>query len=217
MAQNKTHEQSTLDEVESHVPETLHPVIEAVFKYQKQVITGVVAIVAVAAIYAGVTGYNQRALASAQAELGSILIQASGQEKIDRLEALLADAPSAARPAVLLELARTTMVNGEYDKGVNYWNQLVGETDEDLEVVARMGKAKCLTLAGKPAEAVTILDDLAGTVNAEYTVPVYRQLAVAAEAAGDTGKALDAYRKLGEQSVSDKPFVDFKIAQLSEK
>lgn len=217
MAENKTTEHSTLDDVEARVPESLHPILEAAFKYQKQLIIGVVAIIAVAAVYAGVRGYNQRARTQAQAQLGTILIEASGQDKIARLEGLLADAPSSVKPAILLELARTTMNNGEYDKGVSYWNRLVGETDDHLEVVARLGKAKCLVLADQPAEAVTILEALAGTVGAEFSAPVYRQLAVAAEAAGNDDKALEAYRKLIEEPVNDKPFIEFKIAQLSQQ
>ncbi len=36
----------------------------------------------------------------------------------------------------------------------------------------------------------------------EYLIPVTRQLAVAAEAAGDTDEALNAYKQLAEQPVS---------------
>ncbi|QJB57159.1 transcriptional regulator [Pseudodesulfovibrio sp. zrk46] len=217
MAENKTTEQATLDDIESHVPEQLHPILEAAFKHQKQIIVGVVAIIAVAAIYAGMTSYNKKAMASAQAELGAILIKDSGSDKIAKLEALLGNAPSGAKPAVLLELAQASMTNNEFEKAAGYWNQLSGEADADLKVVARLGKAKSLTLAGKPGEAVTILKDLAGTVATAFTIPVNRQLAVAAEAAGDTGTALTAYKKLADSQIPDKPFIDYKVAQLEAK
>jgi predicted negative regulator of RcsB-dependent stress response len=217
MAETKTTEHSTLDDIEARVPDTLHPVIEAAFKHSKQLIAGVVAIVLVAAAYAGYTGYTARALTKAQAQLGTILIEASGQDKLDRLEALLGDAPSAAKPALLLELAEATMNQGLYDKSASYWARLAGEADDDLKLVARLGNAKCLTLAGKSGEALAELKELSGIAPAAFTVPVYRQLAVAAEAAGDTAQALDAYRKLAEQPVADKPFIDHKIAQLEAK
>ena len=214
MADNTTSQQATLDDIESHVPETLHPILEAAFKYHKQLIAGVAAIIAVTVIYVGVNAYNQRALATAQTELGTILIEASGEDKIARLENLLGSAPGSAQPAILLELAQASMNNGQYDKAVGYWNQLSGEVDDDLEMVTRLGEAKSLTLAGKGADAVVILKDLAGIAPAAFTVPVYRQLAIAAETSGDTATALEAYRKLAEQQVPDKPFIDYKVAQL---
>ncbi|MDC0336422.1 tetratricopeptide repeat protein [Pseudodesulfovibrio sp.] len=215
MAKNDTPQDATLAEVESHVPEQLHPILEAAFKYQKQLVIGVAAIIAVTAIYAGLNAYNQNAMATAQNKLGTILIEASGDDKIAKLKTLLAVAPSAAKPAVLLELAQSSIINGDYDNAVSYWDQLAGEADDDLAFVARLGKAKALTLAGKGGEAVTELKDLAGIAPAAFTIPVYRQLAVAAELAGDTNEALAAYQKLAEQPVSDKPFIDFKVAQLS--
>lgn len=214
MADNQTSQQATLDEVESHVPQQLHPILEAAFKYHKQIIAGVVVIVAVAAIYAGMTTYNNRALETAQAELGDIIINAAGDERIAKLEALLGSAPSSAEPAILLALAQSSMNNEKYDKAVGYWNQLVGAADDDMKFVARLGKAKCLTLAGKGSEAMDLLKELVGIAPASFTVPTYRQLAVAAELAGDKNQALTAYKKLAEQPVADKPFIDYKIAQL---
>jgi tetratricopeptide (TPR) repeat protein len=217
MVENKTAEHTPLEDIEAHVPPTLHPVIEAAFKYSRQIVAGVVAIILVAAAYAGYSGYTARALANAQSQLGVILIEASGQDKLDRLEALLADAPSAAKSAVLLELAKTAMNLEQYDAAAGYWERLAGDSDDEARLVARMGAAKCLLLAGKAGQALEELKALAATAPAQFTAPVYRQLAVAAEGAGDTAQALEAYRKLAEQQVADKPFIDHKIAQLEAK
>ena len=217
MVEKNTAGQETLENIESHVPDSMHPVLEAAFKYRKQLLIGVGAIIAATVLYTGINAYNQRAMAKAQSEMGSILIEKSGQEKIDALEGLLASAPSSVKPAVLLELAQAAMTAGDFAKAAGYWNQLAGTTDDDLKVVARMGKAKCLQMEGKPAEAVTVLKDLQGVVQEEYSIPVTRQLAVAAEAAGDTALALQAYKDLAEQPVSDKPYIDFKVAQLEAK
>lgn len=217
MAKNTTAKDETLNDVESHVPEAMHPVLEAAFEYQKQIIVGVVAIIAVAAVYAGYTAYAKRALNTAQAKLGSILIETSGDEKLAQLEGLLSGAPSSAKPAILLELAQASMTNEKYDKAVEAWNALSGEAGDDLRMVARMGKAKALILSGKAKEALTELNDLAGIAPEEFTVPVYRQLALAAEAAGDTAKALEAYKELSGKQISDKPFIEYKIAQLAAK
>ena len=217
MVENNTAERETLENIESHVPNSMHPVLEAAFKYRKQIVIGVGAILVGTVLYTGFNAYTQRAMTQAQAKMGTILIEKTGQEKIDALEGLLASAPSSVKPAVLLELAQAAMTAGDYAKASDYWNRLAGDTDDDLKIVARMGKAKCLQMSGKPAEAVTVLQDLQGVVEEEYSIPVTRQLAVAAEAAGNTALALEAYKKLAEQPVSDKPYIDFKVAQLEAK
>ena len=217
MAENNTAGQETLENIESHVPDSMHPVLEAAFKYRKQLVIGVGAIIAATILYTGINAYNQRAKAQTQSKMGTILIEKTGQEKIDALEGLLASAPSSVEPAVLLELAQAAMTAGDYAKASGYWNQLAGNTDDDLKIVARMGKAKCLLLSGNAAEAVTVLQDLQGMVEDEYTIPVTRQLAVTAEAAGDTALALQAYKDLAAQPVSDKPYIDFKVTQLEAK
>lgn len=216
MAENKN-APAGLEEIESHVPEQLHPILEAAFRNMKQIVIGVGAVVLVAAAYAGITTYNARAVDSATAELGRILIETSGEEKLAQLEGLLKDAPSAAKSAILVELADSCMTAGQYDKAAGYWDELAGNADGNLQIVARMGKAKALTMGGKAAEAVTILKDMAGTASDAYTVTVNRQLAVAAEQAGDTASALAAYRVLSEKGTTDKPFIDYKIAQLEAK
>ncbi|ADU63357.1 MAG: bacterial transcriptional activator domain-containing protein [Pseudodesulfovibrio sp.] len=217
MAENKTAEHTTLEDIEARVPNSLHPVIEAAFKHSRQILAGVVAIILVAAAYAAYSGYTARALANAQTQLGTIVIEAAGQDKIDRLEALLDSAPTTARPAVFLELAQSAMNLAQYEAAAGYWGSLAAEADNEMRLIARMGHAKCLLLAGRAKEAVAELKDLAGIAPADFTAPVYRQLAVAAEAAGDTPQALEAYRKLAEQQVTDKPFIDHKIAQLEAK
>ncbi|MBI9078685.1 MAG: tetratricopeptide repeat protein [Pseudodesulfovibrio sp.] len=217
MAENNTPQQAVLEEVEAQAPQSMHPILEAAFKYQKQLIITVVAIITAAAIYAGINAYNTKAEVTAQANLGTILIEATGQEKIKRLEELLGMVPSSVTPAVQLELAQSCMTLGEYDKAADYWNQLVGNTDNDMQIVARLGKAKSLLLGGKTTEAFTELKDLAGIAPESFIIPVYRQLALTAELTGNTDEALNAYRTLSEKQISDKPFIDYKISQLEAK
>lgn len=216
MVENKN-AQTGLEEIESRVPEQMHPFLEAAFEKRKQLLIGVTVIVALAALYAGINVYDKRAMNTATAKLGTVLIESSGEEKISRLEGLLNSAPSSARGAVLLELAEASMTNDKYDTAAEYWDKLISISNDNLRSVARMGKAKALTMAGKPAEAVTILKDLAGAASARFAVPANRQLAVAAEQAGDTATALAAYKILAEKGTGDKPFIEYKIAQLEAK
>lgn len=216
MAENKTTQQETLEEMESHTPPSMHPILEAAFKYQKQIVIAVALILGVTAIYAGLNAYNKKAMNTAQANLGEILITATGQAKIDKLQDLLAIVPSDVKPAVQLEIAQASMQLGQFDKAAEAWGQLIGDTDNDMQIVARLGEAKALLLSGKAADATAKLKDLAGLAPEAFTVPVYRQLALAAEAAGDKTEALSAYEKLAENQVSDKPFIDYKISQLKD-
>lgn len=217
MTENETHQQAVLEEMEAHSPQSMHPILEAAFKYLKEIVIAVVAIICVTAAYAGYHAYSAKTEATAQANLGIILIQANGQERIDRLEGLLNMAPSSVKPAVQLELAQSAMTLGEYDKAAGYWAALEGNTDNDMQIVARLGKSKCLLFAGKATDAIKELKDLAGIAPEAFTVPIYRQLALASEAAGDTAEALKAYQTLGEKQTSDKPFIDYKISQLEAK
>nr|WP_321256046.1 transcriptional regulator [uncultured Pseudodesulfovibrio sp.] len=217
MADNKTTQQDVLTDIESRAPQSMHPILEAAFKYQKQLILAVSVIIGVTAIYAGYNAYATKAKATAQAELGVILVETRNKDQIEKLETLLNTVPASVKPAVVLEIAQASMTFGEYSKAVTYWGMLIGETNEDMQFTARMGKAKALLLEGKGADALTEMKELVGIASDAYTVPVYRQLALAAETAGDTVEALAAYKKLAEKDVADKPFIDYKISQLESK
>jgi outer membrane PBP1 activator LpoA protein len=214
MAESKTPQQDVLTDIESHTPETLHPILEAAFTYRKQLIITVSVIVAVAAVYAGATAYTKRAITSSQADLGAILAQAKGADKVAQLEQMVNDAHGAVKPAVILALAEASMDDGEFAKAAEYWGQVADKADGDTRFAAQLGQAKAMLFAGKAAEALAALKGLAAEASEGYEIPLTRQIAVAAEAAGEKGEALAAYKKLAEKNVSDKPFVDYKISQL---
>ncbi len=86
MAENKTTEHSTLEDIENAAPMSMHPILEAAFKYQKQIVIGVIAIVAATGLYAGVNAYTQRARTTAQAELGKILLEEKGRTRLPPLK-----------------------------------------------------------------------------------------------------------------------------------
>ncbi len=214
MAQTKTPQQDALDNLESHTPEALHPILEAAFTYRKQLIIGVSVVVAVAAVYAGMNAYTQRARTASQADLGAILIQPDGPDKVAQLEQLVDDAHGSVKPAVILALAEAAMNDGEYAKAAGYWGRIADEADGDTRFAAKLNQAKARLLAGDAKEALTSLQSMADGASEGYAVPLNRQIAVAAEAAGDKAEALAAYKKLAELNVGDKPFVDSKISQL---
>jgi tetratricopeptide (TPR) repeat protein len=217
MAATNPDQPDVLNDIESRTPESLHPILEAAFTYRKQLITAVCVILAVTVAYAGYKAYSAKAEAGAQAALGEIMVSSTGADRLAKLDAMLGDVTDSVRPAVTLEAAQTAMSLGDYAKAQGYWEGLVGMTEGEMQFVARLGRAKAMTMAGHGAEALKEMKELAGLASAAYTIPVYRQLALAAEAAGDKEEALAAYKKLDGEDIGDKPYVEFKISQLESK
>jgi len=84
--------------------------------------------------------------------------------------------------------------------------------------MAAIGHAKCLILSGKPQEALTLLEGMKAKAPEAYAIAVTRQIAVAAEAAGNTQAASAAYAELaGKAEGSGKPYFEFKANQLKPK
>ncbi|EGB16500.1 hypothetical protein DND132_3297 [Pseudodesulfovibrio mercurii] len=214
MAATNPVQPDVLADIESRTPQSLHPILEAAFKYRKQLILAVCAILAVTVAYAGYKAWAARAEANAQAALGDIMVTTVGADRLAKLEALRQDVTASVKPAVILEAAQTAMSLGDYAKAQAYWEDLVGLTEGEMQFVARLGRAKAMALAGNGAEALKEMKELAGLASAAYTVPVYRQLALAAEAAGDKAEALAAYKKLDGENVGDKAYIEYKISQL---
>jgi predicted negative regulator of RcsB-dependent stress response len=217
MAATNPVQPDALADIESRTPESLHPILEAAFTYRKQLITAVCIILAVTVAYAGYKAYSARAESNAQARLGEIMVSSTGADRLAKLDAMLKDVTDSVRPAVTLEAAETAMKLGDYAKAEGYWESLVGMTEGEMQFVARLGRAKAMALAGKGADALKEMKELVGLASAAYTVPVYRQLALAAEAAGDKAEALAAYKKLDGEDIGDKPFIEYKISQLESK
>lgn len=217
MAETKTAQPDVLANIESHTPQALHPILEAAYQYRKQLAIAVCAILVATAAYAGYTSYSAKAIASAQSEMGMILLGSQGEEQVAKLEALLPQVPSEIKPSVVLEIAKASMAAGDYAKAEANWQALIGQTSGEMRFVVRLGKVKAMTLGGKAADALTEMKALAAEATEAYAVPVNRQLAETAEAAGDTETAIAAYKKLEEKNVNDKPFIEFKISELEAK
>ncbi|WP_147820835.1 hypothetical protein [Salidesulfovibrio onnuriiensis] len=222
--QNPT--QSTPNELEQHMPEGLKPAFETTLKYKNQIILAMAAVLAVVAIWSGVRWYNANAQTQARAELSTILQTLTGTERIAKLEELAKSAPSSVEKAVLFELAALCLEEKQYDKAAQYYEQLSNDVDAENRMVAKLGQSKALMLAGKPADAVVILKDMSAALDKQsedgkdivsIMIPVNRQLAVAAEQAGDTATAIATLEKLQETGSSDKQFVDFKLNELKNK
>jgi hypothetical protein len=208
-----------LEQIKKAVPDTSQRLFEFLATNVKPILLGCGALILAAAVYAGVNQWRSTQTAKASDALGLILIQKTEPKaRVDALEAFLKDAPSSLRPTALLELAASAMISQQYDKASAAWTELEGSSSADMKVVAGIGHAKSLLLTGKAAEALALLQSLKAKSPKAYEMPITRQIAVAAEQAGDSKVALEAYTELAAKTESaGKPYFEFKANQLKTK
>ncbi|GAB7023198.1 YfgM family protein [Salidesulfovibrio brasiliensis] len=214
MSENETRNSNDFSNLEEKIPETMHPAFEAVVKYKKQIVMGIAAIFVIAAVFGLVRWQRANAESEAQTALGEILMNQQGADRVSKLEALLEDAPSSVEPAILLELSEACMQTENYGKAAEYYERLAQNSDDTVSIVAGMGRAKALILAGKAEESYTLLKELSEDAPESFAATIYRQMALSAEAAGKTDAALKAWEALLETPTADKEFVQYKLQQL---
>lgn len=200
------------------VQEDLHPAFKLLVDNMNYIVAAIAALLLIVAAVSLYNWYSARNLAQAKNDLGTILSEKSGQEKITSLDAFLKEAPEALKPGILLELANEAMSEKQYSVAQGYWNSLVELGGEDITPVAIMGRARCLLLEGKAKEAVNQLVALKAHVSENFAMPVNRQLAETAEQAGDIETALAAYSELADKDqAGNKQYLEFKIRELQSK
>lgn len=208
-----------LEQIKKAVPGTSQRLFDFLAANLKPIAVGCGVIILAVAAYSGVNHWRKGQTAKAADALGVILIEKTEPEaRIQALEAFLKDAPSSLKPTAQLELAAAAMIGKQYDKAVSAWTELEGSSSPDLKAMASIGHAKSLILAGKPKDALTLLEGVKAKAPEAYANAITRQMAVAAEAAGDTQAASAAYAELANKAEgSGKPYFEFKANQLKPK
>ncbi len=205
-----------LEQLKTAVPDTSQRLFDFLVGNLKPIAIACGVVLLAAAVYAGVNSWRAKAAAKASDALGLILIQKNdAKERIEALDQFLKDAPSSLKPTVQLELAAAAMIDKQYDKALAAWDGLEKDGAADMKVIAAIGKAKCLLMTGKAQDALTLLEGLKAKSPEAYALPITRQIAVAAEQAGNAQVAQAAYAELAEKdSGAGKPFFQFKANQL---
>ncbi|MGE4296561.1 MAG: tetratricopeptide repeat protein [Desulfovibrionaceae bacterium] len=199
------------------VSEEFSPFIKKAMENLKAIIAGVVLLLVVTGgygIYKSVTAKN---LAKAVNDLGLIMVQEDGADKIAALDGFLATAPAGLKGGVLLEIARVSEAAKDYDRAVKAWRDVAAMGVDTLTPVAKLGEAAALAAAGKPAEALPLLESLKASAPKSYTSSVLEKIAAVAEASGDLQKAVAAFEELknADADQANKSYYDGKIAALS--
>ena len=208
-----------LEQIKNTPDDTAQKLLHFLVENLKAIAAGCGVILLIVAVYAGVNHWRDRQAAKSADALGVLLIEKTEPKaRMDALEAYLKDAPSSLRPAALLELAASAMVSKQYAKAGAAWAELEGSSSADMKVLAGIGHAKSLLLEGKAAEALTLLQALKAKSPKAYELPITRQLAVAAEQAGNNKVAQEAYAEIAAKGEgAGKPYFEFKANQLKSK
>jgi cytochrome c-type biogenesis protein CcmH/NrfG len=184
----------------------------------KPLTAGVVVVLILAVGYGLFRSYREKAAAQAENELGQILIQKEGADRLVALENFLAKAPGSVKPAVLLELAKASTEQGQFKKAAEAWGTLARVATPAMGGVAVLGQAAALAQAGDNAQAEAVLVAAKDKMPKSFEVALNRQLALYAEQAGDYPRALSAYetlRDLGQHATS--AYFNAKINEIKAK
>ena len=94
--------------------------------------------------------------------LARTLIQNQGADQVKALSQLAEGAPSSTRFAAYMALAHSALENGDYATAAQAYGKAAKSTDGAFSLSASLGEAGALLKAGKNAEALTMLQSLAG-------------------------------------------------------
>lgn len=208
-----------LEQIKKAVPDTSQRLFDFLASNLKPIAIGCGAIVLAAAVYAGVDSWRARSAAKAADQLGLILIEKTEPKaRVQALDDFLKDAPGRLRPAILLELAGSAMLDKQFDKAATAWQELEGSSSPDMKIIASIGRAKCLLMSDKAPEALALLEGVKAKAPESYALALTRQIAVAAEQAGNAQAAQAAYAELAEKDTGPgKPYFEYKANHLKSK
>ncbi len=203
------------DELQHEVSQEAQPMLTFIIKNYKQILMAVGALVVVIAAY-GIYDYSAKSsLQAARAELGDIIVNKDGAERLTALEAFVAKAPEEVRSAALFEMVRLQSEAGDADKVLAAWERLSGVLTGDMALVARLGKAQALATAGKAEDALAVMEGVESSAPESFKTYATLQLALVAEQAGKLDRALAAYEGLlAESANADKEHFSRKITAL---
>lgn len=205
-----------MDHVQDAVPDSIHPFLDYLLKNGKMIAGIIGAIIVLAAGYSYMQYSKQSAMQQAEAKMGAIMIQYSGTEQAQRLEAFQPEAPEEMQSAIELALAKAYMDASEFEKAANAWKK-IADKGGAISSVATLGQAKSLILGDKPTEAVSLLQKLKAKVGENYKATINRLLASAAVMSGKYQLAIQAYQALMSNNPSERMYYENRVAELKAK
>ncbi len=215
--EDKTGQMDILKTIEQEMDSDIHPFLKKILDNIKPIGWALGGIIAAAAVYSGVTSYQDAQKAKAVSQLGSIIVQADATSRVQQLEDFAKTAPADLRVAAQLELAKTHMDAKNFDKAASAWQAVGASGVTDMRIVAGLGEAKNFMMQGEHAKAADLLTTLKQEASDEYMAMISSSLAFAAEKAGRIDAAIAEYESLKAKGDSNTDYLDYKIAALKAK
>jgi len=208
-----------MGELQSEVSAEAAPLLQFIVRHVS-VIVGVVLLLIAGILATGIYQWNSaRNLREAQTALGKILTGAAGADRAAALEALVKDAPESMRTGLWLEVAAAAQEAGDYAKAAAAFAR-VGQLDKTtLGLVSVMNQADMLLRIGDAAQSLSVLEPLLAGAPETMRFVVREAVAMAAEAAGDSGKAIEMYQSMLASAGDGQDIAYYKarIATLQKK
>lgn len=210
---NEPQSSDILRTIEQEMDSDIHPLLKKILDNIKSIGLVIGGIILVVAVYSGYSAYTDSRQAEATEKFGEIMLQPDPKERISHLEAFAANAPSDMLIAVHLELAKTLMETGAFDRAAQSW-ETVAATDERARVFAGLGKAKSLMMRQEYSQAMDVLHSIKALAGEGLSPLISSTLAFAAEKAGQKDVAVAEYEAMKAADPSISPYAEYKIAQL---
>lgn len=197
-----------LADLQSEVSSEATPLLESIVRHTGLIVTVLVLLVLAAAGSAVYNWYSGKQAREAQLELSRISRTLQGTERLTALQTLAETAPASLRDAVLLEYANSAFGADDFPRAADAFARLA-EADgaSALHTVAILGQISSLRRAGKPADALPLLETLENTVPEASRNTVRILLAETALEAGNTTRAHRMFEELA--AAAEGPEADY--------
>lgn len=210
-----------LDEIQSEISTEATPLVTFVTNNIKTIV-GLVALLLCGIILATFwQWYSAHSVREAQLDLGRILAQPEGADRIAALETFLKSAPETLKTGIHLEIATDALeIQDRSRASAEYGAVYAADPKGTLGLMAAVNQADLLLYENKPVDALKVLDDLLKTAPEAFqkiTLQSIRETqGIAAEQAGQLDRALASYKSIVQDGSpnSDMGYYQSKIARL---
>lgn len=179
------------------------------------------AIIVAAALFSGYSYYKTRTLRNAQQSVDRIMSQKEGQARISALADFVPQAPEKMQTGLHLQVARLGMQEGDYARAASHWEKAMGRIqDQDLRIVAVLGRAAALAEQGDNSQALELLQESASQAPQRYQRSLKSKIASIAEKNQQWELALQAYQDIADQAELNSQrdeYIEHKINVLENK
>jgi hypothetical protein len=193
-----------LGELQSEVSAEAAPLLQFIARNAAAIMVLLVIFVAVVVGAGAWQWYASKRDEEAQTNFARLLLQQQGAARVSALENFAATAPDAVRLAALMELGLSALAENDAAKAAAAFARVAAlDKDKPFGTVAALSEAHTLMQAGKAVEVLAVMESLENTVPEYIRVQVRKLIALSAQQAGKTDRAIKAYEDLLAGAIGD--------------